>query len=344
MRPPRFRGRGRRIHGRECLAEQIEKLTGTTRVIVSFGARDGGFELTLQLRQDIMDRYGKRKILRDPAGNFMGVQADESFCYLDAVTLKNAEGTTYEKLKLDKKLQHNPKRAMAIDLNKMANPFWDTYYPAAVANAAVMIFQVTQPWMWSAYCLEELGWFVLQSLANLERGRETPVIFMVFGEAEKDLKKLLQTLRRALKSPDPGAELADADRFGRMLNGLMAIQEVNMDEDPATFGLKMAMHQRIDRMLDAMQARIIRVPPGDPGFSFTDYYDEDERKILPQHKVNIGRKPVNAAYEHTFNFNYSITQEFERELFKILDEDLQKVNIFPVHPLPNWHPRPRRRH
>lgn len=311
------------------LAEKAQQLTATTRVIVSFGARDGGFELTAQLRLEIMDRYGRRKIIRDPAGKFLRVDADEAFCYLDAVTLAKAEGTTYDRLSVDKDIQ-GAKRSMAIDLNKMANPYWDTYYPAAVANAAVMIFQITEPWLWSAYCLEEMAWFITQGLGNLERGKETACIFMVFPEAEKGFEELLGLLSTALKSDKPAEKLAH-ERFQRMLHGLSMITAANRDTTPGAFGRISGLHQRVDRLIQAMRSRIVVVPKGSAeAFGFTDYYDEQQQKIVPQNAAQIGMKPANALYEHQFLYKYSITQEFLRQIFVLLDADLAKVNIYPV--------------
>jgi hypothetical protein len=309
-------------------AQIAQQVTSTTRVIVSFGARDGGFELTAQLRLEIMDRYGKRKVLRDPAGKFLRIDADEAFCYLDAITLANAEGTTYDRLSVDKDIQ-GAKRSMAIDLNKMANPYWDTYYPAAVANAAVMVFQVTEPWLWSAYCLEELAWFLVQGLGNLERGKETPCVFMVFPEAVEGFESLLGLLSLALKSENPAQHLAH-ERFQRMLHGLAMVTAANKDTTPGAFGRIAGLHQRVDRMIQAMRSRIVKVPSGSQAIGFTDYYDDQQRKIVPKNKAEIGAKPPTALYEHQFLYKYSITQEFLRQLFVLLDADLAKVNIYPV--------------
>jgi hypothetical protein len=305
--------------------EDVGRLTDTTRVIVSFGARDGGFELTAQLRLDIMDRYGMRQIDKFPDGTVVA-SGDQSFCYLDAITLEGAKGTKYDPLKI-KKFKGSDVE-VAVDLNKMSNPYWDTFYPAAVSKAAVMIFQVTVPWLRSAFCMEELAWFVLQGLKNLKDGKETPCVFMVFPEAADDFTQLLNNLRQALKSPEPAWCLINADFYGRMLNTFFPVQLVNMD---GTFSEKSALHQRVDRLLDAMRSRIVHVPPGDfKTIGFTDYFNHSQQRFVPKTPEQVGTRPDDTWYEHSFQYKYAIPEDFKRSLFKVLDRDLQKVNIWPV--------------
>jgi hypothetical protein len=309
------------------LAEKAQELTKTTRVIVSFGAREGGFELTAQLRLDIMDRYGKRKIIRDPAGKFLGVQSDDAFCYLDAVTLAQAEGTSYDKLTLDNKIAADAKRKVGVDLYKMANPFWDTYYPAAVANAAVMIFQVTNVWLDSPFCLEEFGWFIVNAVKNLDSGKPSACVFVVFQESENAFAELLNKLRMGLKLSNARSTLP-GEKYLRMMDALGAVQVsyADMARGGDARARATVLQANVDRVLNMIQSRIVPVPFEYEAFSATDYYDAQERQIS-----QLGSAaPAGAAYTHKFNFRYGITQEFERELFRILDADLAKAGVYPV--------------
>jgi len=309
---------------RELAAQQ---LTSTTRVIVSFGAREGGFELTAQLRLDIMDRYGKRRVLRDPAGKWLQTIADDAFCYLDAITLKDAEGTKYDQLALPKTID-GKEQWVKVDLNKMANPFWDTYYPAAVANAAVMIFQITKPWLASEYCLEELGWFIVQGLSNLDKGKESPCIFMVFPEAETEFQLLLTQLRQGLSTRRPSACI-DGNKYKRMLKGFATLDVPYADVASGAGAAKLAsLRGRVERLFTAMASRCMQVPPGFGALSFTDYHGQDQARLAQDPALGV---PAH-MYSNTFEYNYNITEAFQKKLFELLDKDLAKVGILPVAP------------
>lgn len=303
-----------------------QKLTETTRVIVSFGAREGGFELTAQLRLDIMDRYGKRRVVRDPAGKWLRTEADDAFCYLDAITLKDASGTSYDQLKLKKKVG-GVEREVAVDLNKMANPYWNTYYPAAVGNAAVMIFQITTPWLESEYCLEEFGWFIMQGLKNMESGKEIACIFMVFPEAEAKFSELLNQLRKGLTTGIP-SQCMTGNQYKRMLEGFKAL-DASQAQGQATQAQARLTVQRgmLERLFMQMASRILPVREAFDQLSFTDYYDANEQRIALDAQ---GTVPTQKQYEHTFSYKYGVVEDFQKRLFTLLDADLAKVGIHPV--------------
>lgn len=304
---------------------KVQELTGTTRVIVSFGGMDGGFELTAQLRLDIMDRYGRRRIFRDPAGKFLSMQSDESFCYLDAVTLKNAEGTTYNQVMIEKTDITGYKSKRAVDINKMANPYWNTYYPAAVANAAVMVFQITNPWLNSEYCLEEFGWFIAQSVRNIERGQPLSCIFIVFQEAEEGFRGLLDQLRVGVATKVISNCLVGT-KFKRMMEALKAIEPsyAEVAQNPAKLAM---LRNSLTQIVNAMAARIAPVTSRFDPVGFTDYYDiYDERIKLGAN----GARPESAIYEHKFNFHYGFDEAFRMKFFELLDADLKRVNVLPV--------------
>ncbi len=300
-----------------------QQLTSTTRIIISFGARDGGFELTEHLRLDIMDRYGKRQIFRDKNDKFLYAKSDESFCYLDAITLGQARGTSYPFLELDKTIR-GAKKKVHIDLNKMANPYWDTYYPEAVANSAVMIFQITDPWLASEYCLQELGWFIVQALKNIEMGRSVGCIFMVFEEAQAEFEGLLKRLRQGLTNDIAGRSMEQCYTYARMMQALKAIE---IPAEAGT-GLVAAQRHRIDQLLTLMAKRVAKVPrAASEGIGFTDFYDEKEQRI--EQNPRVPGTPQH-TYSHDFSYKYGITEKFETHLFSLLDPELARAGIKPV--------------
>lgn len=140
--------------------EQIGKFTKQTRVLISFGAAKGGFEFALQLRQDIY-RWHRKSAIDEPA-----------YVYIDAISLAGHELTTYDQIK-------------GADIYKMANPYWDTFYPAAMERCTTMIFLLTFGWLASANCWEELGWF----RERLAKNSVIRPIFVVFPDAVDALKK-----------------------------------------------------------------------------------------------------------------------------------------------------------
>jgi hypothetical protein len=303
-------------------AQTVQEFTASTRVIVSFGARDGGFDLTLQLRLDIMDRYGKRRVHRLPTGKFLRMESDESFCYLDAVSLEKAGGTTYTQMKVEK-VVGGLKKDVGIDVFKMANPFWNKYYPQAMANAAVMIFQITQPWLASQYCLEEFAWFMIQGVNNLEVGKPVYCIFMVFEEAKDGFKLLLAQLRNGLATKAP-SECMAGWAYERMCAAFKVLDPTYAD---VAAGRRLAMRSRFNMLIDLFTARTLDVPPGFDTLQYTDYHDANDARI--DHLAK-DLAPGQYAYANTFENKYGMTSTFQKVLFEMLDADLAKVGVVPV--------------
>jgi hypothetical protein len=307
------------------LAElRARELTKDTRVIVSFGAREGGFELTLQLRLDIMDRYGRRRIVRDPAGKFLRFDvSDESFCYLDAVTLADDPKTSHPQVELNYGSEAAP-QWRKVDIYKMQNPFWDVFYPKAVKNAAVMVFQVTKWWMTSEYCLQELGWFLVECFNASTRGEPTSTILMVFQESKVDFDHLLTQLRGGLESGDLRRRLV-GKQYDRLIQ---ALEPMMQEWESAKAQRRISSTQtQLPRVFDYLKSRCVTVPAGFEAFGFTDLYDDDQKRIAidprapaqPQH-----------AYSNDFKFNYGFDEAFRKRFFELLDADLRKTGIFPV--------------
>lgn len=306
------------------LAElRARELTKDTRVIVSFGAREGGFELTLQLRLDIMDRYGRRRIVRDPAGKFLRFDvSDESFCYLDAVTLADDPKTSHPQVELNYGSEAAP-QWRKVDIFKMQNPFWDTFYPKAVKNAAVMVFQVTKWWMSSEYCLQELGWFLVECFNASARGEPTACILMVFQESEKDFEVLLTQLRGGLESGDLRRRLV-----GKQYDRLIQALEPMMDEWAAAKSQRRTSitQMQVPRVFEHLKNRCVTVPANFEAFGFTDQYDAQQQRMADDPRAAAPQ----GAYSYEFKFNYGFDEAFRKKFFELLDADLRKSGIFPV--------------
>lgn len=297
-----------------------QQLTSTTRVIISFGGRGGGFELTNQLRLDIMDRYGRRRIRRHPDGRFKDFAvSDESFCYLDAITLQQAPDTFTPRVKLPK-----AGKDRLIDANKMVNDFWDCYYPRAVRNAVVMVFQISEWWLGSEYCRQELGWYLASCMEKLQRGEVQPCIFLVFDNAKAKLLQLFDALESAIRD-DRIAEKFRANEDQRMVG---VLQEAMANWKELEAARRPSARTQVGRVVQEMRERCfeLTVNPEDK-LSFTDYYDDKEQYVRQDPKE---KDPPAHEYTHTFEFNYSLDAKARRDFFAQLDKDLRPHGIHPV--------------
>jgi hypothetical protein len=135
-------------------------LTDKVRVLVSFGAADGGIEFAMQLRFDIYKKFGV-----NPA-------TDPAFCYLDGDTLRVDPKTNYT---------YN---AMT-DTNMMDNPNWYNFYHAAMKSCGTMVLLITSGWLKSKWCFQELD--MLVSLAAKKQNMRVLVVLW------PDATALLQT-------------------------------------------------------------------------------------------------------------------------------------------------------
>lgn len=114
------------------------------KVLISFGAAGGGFELAWALKHDLEEVLGAETT------------------YLDAISLAGDPYTRYTWNE-------------AQGIWKMSNEHWFGQYVDAMFNSKVMIFIVTKEWLDSYYCWEEYSLF-LQS-------RGITPIFLVDREA-----------------------------------------------------------------------------------------------------------------------------------------------------------------
>ena len=99
------------------------------KVIASFGAANGGFELIWSLKRDIDKEYG------------------EGTTYLDAISLEHHNLTNY---------------TWNDDLGiwKMSNQAWAELFSDAMGRSKCIIFCITKEWLNSFYCWQEFLWFI----------------------------------------------------------------------------------------------------------------------------------------------------------------------------------------
>jgi RHS repeat-associated protein len=147
------------------LIEEGLQIGGNIHSLFSFGGRDGGFELTMALRDETYRAAGW------PHGAFTADANVETF-YLDAQSAETHSATEF-----------NPayKEAEALDVNLMANPFWDVIYKKGVFSAKTMVFLITDKWLASPYCRKEYQWFLEAQAA----GKSVKGLFVIFPDTDK---------------------------------------------------------------------------------------------------------------------------------------------------------------
>ena len=99
------------------------------KVLISFGAAGGGFELAWALKQDLEEVLGTETT------------------YLDAISLSGDPYTNYT-------------WDVQLGIWKMSNDHWFAHYVDAMFNSKVMIFILTKEWLNSYYCWEEYCLFL----------------------------------------------------------------------------------------------------------------------------------------------------------------------------------------
>ncbi len=107
--------------------------TKDTKVLLSFGARDGGFEFARQLRELLMRARG---------------WTDPCAIYLDAVSARSHPSSTTQRIVVE-----------GHGVNAYRNPQWRELYQAAMRNAKAMVFIATPAWARSVYCADEYQMF-----------------------------------------------------------------------------------------------------------------------------------------------------------------------------------------
>ncbi|KPY91545.1 Type III effector HopAM1-1 [Pseudomonas syringae pv. tomato] len=139
----------------------VLKLTDGVKNIVSFGAREGGFELAMQFRHDLYrSQHPDENSPHDAATH-----------YLDAISLQSNKFTKLEKL------QH-------VDVFKMQNPFWDVGYKNGIAHAKKMAFFITPEWLGSDFCKQEFQWL------SETKNKDIKSAFVIFKDVDLKSKNM----------------------------------------------------------------------------------------------------------------------------------------------------------
>ncbi|MGA3706543.1 hypothetical protein ACI2TQ_24390 [Ralstonia nicotianae] len=135
---------------------EVLETTNDVKNILSFGARDGGFELAMQVRHDFDLLMGLHK---KPDGSL-------AHNYLDAISLRSNSQTKVTKLE-------------GMDVFKMQNPFWDIGYKNGIDNAKKMILFITPEWLASVFCRQEFQWL------NETKNKDIKSAFVMFDGVDK---------------------------------------------------------------------------------------------------------------------------------------------------------------
>jgi hypothetical protein len=181
----------------------VGELTEKTKVIISFGARNGGFEFAKMLREAVYGHFNRD--IRDVS--------EAGFCYLDAKSLIKEKATTTPWVG-------------SIGLYKMQNPHWKIFYRTSMKNASTMIFLLTDTWLRSGFCWQELGWHS----ELIQSGVDLKTIFVVFPSA-----RLLLAQRRFIttgpgQKQNPDALLANIWRSPKVASIDIDSTEYQRDE------------------------------------------------------------------------------------------------------------------
>ena len=127
---------------------QPQQFTKGTKVLLSFGSRNGGFDFSVKLREELMRIRG---------------WGDPCSVYLDAISAATHPDSTTEAIQVN-----------GVTVQAYRNPKWQELYRAAMINARAMIFIATPEWARSNFCAEEYQWF-----DEIRAGRHDKQITMV---------------------------------------------------------------------------------------------------------------------------------------------------------------------
>ena len=117
-------------------AAAIARQFGEAKVVLSFGAANGGAYFGKWLRHQIMQRFGYSEV---------------NNVYLDTVSLAEVPETTFKRFA-------TATRPWITGVASM-NGGWRAYYRNAIAQCHTMIFVVTPAWSNSPWCAGELAHF-----------------------------------------------------------------------------------------------------------------------------------------------------------------------------------------
>jgi hypothetical protein len=139
-----------------CLA-----FTRSTKVVLSFGSRNGGFDFAVRLRESLMRTRG---------------WTDPCSIYLDAISAAQHEESTSEPITVN-----------GTVVQAYRNPRWRELYQAAMWNARAMVFIATPEWASSNWCADEYGWFDRIRAGQLDQQytmvKRLPIVVVAYERA-----------------------------------------------------------------------------------------------------------------------------------------------------------------
>jgi hypothetical protein len=144
---------------KEDTIQQIVSKYGTTHIVLSFGAADGGAMFAQWLQREIMQRKG---------------YTQPNNVYLDTLALDRVPGTRFVMKEI---------RPTAGGLASL-NEDWNEYYRYAMSTAHTMIFVATAAWFSSFYCRRELHYFIAENQTREQQGqRRLSGVALTFSES-----------------------------------------------------------------------------------------------------------------------------------------------------------------
>jgi hypothetical protein len=146
---PQRKGTGSAFDIGASRAAGIARQYGEARVVLSFGAADGGAYFGKWLRHQIMQRFGYTEI---------------NNVYLDTVSLAEVPDTSFKKMA-------DAKKPWITGVASM-NGGWRAYYRNAIEQCHTMIFVVTPAWSRSVWCGGEFKHFLQVNRWRLESGQK----------------------------------------------------------------------------------------------------------------------------------------------------------------------------
>lgn len=144
------------------------KFTKNTKVLLSFGARDGGYDFARLLREELMAIRG---------------YTDPCAVYFDAISARNHPMGVVQVIKDTK---------TGVTSKQFRNQEWRQLYEAAMRNAKAMVFVATPAWAASKFCADENDMF--QRIRDGDHDvpvrllQHLPVIVLLHSEAQDALR------------------------------------------------------------------------------------------------------------------------------------------------------------
>lgn len=179
-----------------------DKYTKNCKVLMSFGAKDGGYELVSTLREELMELRG---------------WSDPCSIYLDGPSTKTITSVN--------------KKQIAIDYGES---YWKALFKAAMRQSKAMVFVVTSQWARSHWCSQEHQWFndirmghhglhipISSHLPIVVIGFEKAFSLLETGTTDLILAQGAARVSSTLASVDPSLRLVKKDI--RHTNGSMFI-------------------------------------------------------------------------------------------------------------------------